>query len=314
MACAVCCLMNRAMKRERLEIETWEGFVAQTQETCINVTDEVVDHISTILANLMVSKSRYALLHKHSTYNPDQLDNLDSILERWTVDMAKLVLDELEIRMLLVKELELKVKNKKTDEVKELQPLFEKGLWIFGPEFESIHYSSNKGITHILNELFGIDEKGSLNRPDFVILEDASIGAYALPDFDPDDGGESGIRKVVIVELKKPGIAIGTEQKDQCWKYVKELYTKGAVTDSTDVVCFVLGSHLDPQDSDVREEKKGKVKIKPMTYSSVITRANSRLFHLKSKIENAPFLQEKGIKEFAEKSSSLRKQGVLEGV
>jgi hypothetical protein len=224
--------------------------------------------------------------------------------------MAKVVLDEIEVRMKLINELQIKVQDKKTDEVQELQPLFEAGLWIFGPEFETIEYTSNVGMTKVLRDLFKINSNGSLFRPDFVVIPDGSIGVYSLPLYDGEDGSEYAIDKVIIIELKKPGIKIGLEQKDQCWKYVKELYEKGAITTNTKVQCFVLGEILDPLEANERSENDNRVRIRPMTYDTILTRANSRLLNLKKKIKNAPFLNSQ-LKQFAEKTESYISQNEL---
>jgi len=292
-----------------IELETWTETVDQLQTECYNLSDEMISQIAKLLANLQVSRSRFALLQKLSKYTPDQLDDLHNILQDWTLDMAKIVLDEIQTRIRLVHELEKKVKDKHADELHDLQPLFEAGLWIFGPEYDSIHYTSNRGMTTVLKQLFKIDEKGSTNRPDFVIIPDGSIGIYSLPDYD-EDGQESGIEKVVIVELKKPGIYIGNDQKNQCWKYIKELISIGAITESTVVKCFVLGQHIEANESGIRTEKDGRIKIVPMLYDTVMTRANSRLLNLKTKIESAPFLQ-KDLEAFTNLSKNTDTQSEM---
>lgn len=289
------------------EIEEWEGFVRTTQEECINLPDDVLNDLAKILANLLQAKSRYALLHKLGNYNPNQLDDLNDILSKWTVDMAKEVLDELELRMLLVKELEAKVKRTDTDELRDLQPLFERGLWIFGPEYESIHFTSNKGMTRVLKEIFGIEEKGSRDRPDFVILPDSSIGAYSIPKFSDQDGGEIGVDRLVILELKRPGISIGSEQQQQTMKYIKELRQKGAIDDLTKVTGFPLGSEIDPFETEPL--RQGNITIQPLSYDLVIRRAESRLLNLKARVESAPFLQ-----KIIETNRKTKAQAELEGI
>lgn len=126
----------------------------------------------------------------------------------------------------------------------------------------------NKGLrllavgSQIRNSATRVFPKSS-NLPD----GNSSIGAYSVPRFSDDDGGEAGIGKLVIVELKKPGIAIGSEQKDQCWKYVKEFKSKGAIANDTDVICFVLGSSIDPLENSDRKEDR--TIIRPLTYDTV---------------------------------------------
>ena len=94
--------------------------------------------------------------------------------------MAKAVLDEIGRRLKLVTELKNRLADENTKEVQELQPLFEKGLWIFGPEFETIEYTSNEGMTQVVQKLYKQKEgSGSRNRPDFAILPDGTCGLYA---------------------------------------------------------------------------------------------------------------------------------------
>ncbi|MGO4686094.1 hypothetical protein [Hyphomicrobium sp. 2TAF46] len=108
---------------------------------------------------------------------PGDLDALHQLLSDWTVKTAKIALDVIQTRLKLLKELDIKLRNTSADEVKELQPLIESALWIFGPEFESVEYTSNRGMTTVVREIFGDKSKiGSLNRPDFVIVPQGSVG------------------------------------------------------------------------------------------------------------------------------------------
>ncbi len=74
------------------------------------------------------------------------MEDLTELLQKWDVDVAKIVLDEIEYRTTLLEKLQSKVLSTLTDEVQELQPLFRRGLWIFGPEYETIEYTANQGM------------------------------------------------------------------------------------------------------------------------------------------------------------------------
>jgi len=273
--------------------EKWTQFVKQAQEKCPSIRETDIVRLSEVVANLEQAKSGYALLHKLSEYGSDQLDELHKLLEDWTLDMAKAVLDEIGRRLKLVEELHTRIFDKNTKEVQELQPLFEKGLWIFGPEFETIDYTSNVGMTRVVQDLFKRPgEKGSRNRPDFVILPDGTCGLYSFPRYD-DGNGEVGTDRLVVVELKKPGVPIGEEQKTQCWKYVKELYEKGLLqTKLSTVRCFVLGSEVDCLENSARKEVNDTVIIQPLQFGTVLERAKSRLLRLHERVKDAPFLRE----------------------
>jgi hypothetical protein len=271
--------------------EKWAQFVTQTQVTCPSIKEADIVKLSQVVANLEQARSGYALLHKLSEYGPDQLDELHKLLEDWTLDMAKVVLDEIGRRLKLVDELRVRINDKNTQEVQDLQPLFEKGLWIFGPEFETIEYTSNEGMTRVVQDLFKrSDLKGSRNRPGFAVLPDGTSGLYSYPRYD-DDGGEVGADRLVVVELKKPGVTIGAEQKAQCWKYVKELYDKGLLQDRTLVKCFSLGKAVDKHENSERTEKDGNVTIRPLLFDTVLQRAKSRLMKLYDRVKDAPFLK-----------------------
>ncbi|MEI1264935.1 ATP-binding protein, partial [Pseudomonas aeruginosa] len=72
-------------------------------------------------------------------------------------------------------------------------------------------------------ELFdGKADKASLNRPDFVIRGDGSTGFYSLPSYN-EDNQEVGVGHLVIVDLKTTKLSLGSKEKEQIWKYVKEL-------------------------------------------------------------------------------------------
>lgn len=58
---------------------------------------------------------------------------LRDILSRWSASMATLVLNEVECRLRLMAELRGKLDVVGINEVQELQPIFERGLWMFGP-------------------------------------------------------------------------------------------------------------------------------------------------------------------------------------
>jgi hypothetical protein len=272
--------------------EKWTKFVTEAQVNCPSIKETDIVKLSEVVANLEQAKSGYALLHKLSEYGADQLDDLHRVLEDWTLDMAKAVLDEIGRRLKLVEELQARMDDKKTKEVQELQPLFKKGLWIFGPEFETIEYTSNEGMTRVVQHLFKDPKgKGSLNRPDFAILPDGTSGLYSYPLYD-DQGGETGAGRLVIVELKKPGVKIGDEQKAQCWRYIKELYGKGYLKAKiTTVRCFVLGSQIDQLENSAREEMDGTVIIQPLLFETILQRAKSRLLKLHGRVKNAPFLE-----------------------
>lgn len=275
------------MSKERVET-----FVNEVVDHCPNFGEQEILQLSSILTKLEKTKSRYGLLEVLHNQDPQDLDALHEVLTQWTIGMAKIVLDEIQNRLKLINELKAKIQLAGIDEVHELQPLFEKGLWMFGPQFESIEFTSNKGMTTVIRDLFGDKVgKGSLNRPDFVILADSSVGFYARSSYD-EDYNEDGIEHVVIVDLKTTKLSLGSKEKEQVWKYVKELKHKGHIKKTTRVDGFILGDQIESGEGGTRTEDDNQVKIIPMLYGTILNRAEKRLLNLHSKVKEAPFLVE----------------------
>ncbi len=267
-------------------------FVNEVVDTCPNFGEQEVVQLTSILAKLEKSKSQYGLLEILHNQDPNDLDALHEVLSQWTIGMAKVVLDEIQGRLKVINELRIKIQVAGIDEVKELQPLFAKGLWMFGDKFESIHFTSNKGMTTVIRELFdGKAEKASLNRPDFVIRGDGSTGFYSLPSYN-EDHEEVGVGHLVIVDLKTTKLSLGSKEKEQIWKYVKELKKKGYIQPETRVDGFVLGDQIESGEGGTRTEDNDKVKIQPLLYSIILSRAEQRLLKLYEQVREAPFLLE----------------------
>ncbi|WP_186062537.1 ATP-binding protein [Burkholderia gladioli] len=267
-------------------------FVNEVVDTCPNFGEQEVVQLTSILAKLEKSKSQYGLLEILHNQDPNDLDALHEVLSQWTIGMAKVVLDEIQGRLKVINKLRIKIQVAGIDEVKELQPLFAKGLWMFGDKFESIHFTSNKGMTTVIRELFdGRAEKASLNRPDFVIRGDGSTGFYSLPSYN-EDHEEVGVGHLVIVDLKTTKLSLGSKEKEQIWKYVKELKKKGYIQPETRVDGFVLGDQIESGEGGTRTEDNDKVKVQPLLYSIILSRAEQRLLKLYERVREAPFLME----------------------
>ena len=274
--------------------DRWNSFVDQVVDSCPSITTEEVAQVADILAKLELATSKYGLIARLHDLQPGDFDQLHEVLTDWNVRTAKIALDEIQSRLKLIQELDQKLRDANADEVRDLQPLFERSLWVFGPEFESLEFTSNKGMTEVIRKIFGAQGLGSRQRPDFVMLPDGSVGFYSR---DLHDLGHEvdGVARLVIAEIKKPGVVIGSDQKNQAWKYVKELIAKGFVTSATTVTCYVLGSRVDPAEASDRTEFERRVTIMPMLYNVFIKRAEKRMLGLREKLSDAPFLREQGV-------------------
>lgn len=273
------------MSRDRIR-----DFVNGVVDRCPNFGENEIVQLTAILATLEKSKSMYGLLDLLQGQSADDMDALHDVLKRWTVGLIKIVMDEIQTRLYLIHQLRARLQIVGVDEVHELQPLFAKGLWMFGPQFETIEFTSNRGMTEVIRALFGDGKaRGSRNRPDFVALTDTSVGLYARSSYDA-NFDDDGVEHLVIIDLKTTGLAIGSKEKDQVWKYIKELRQRGHIRQSTRVDGFVLGDRMD--EGEEEPSKHGdNVTIFPMLYDTILRRAEKRMLNLYEKVGDAPFLQ-----------------------
>jgi hypothetical protein len=274
--------------------DRWNTFVDKVVDTCPTITVDTVEQVAGVLANLELASSKYELIAKLHDMKPGDFDELNAILVDWTVRTAKLALDEIASRLKLIEELDQKLRDPQMDEVGDLQPLFERSLWVFGPEFESLEFTSNRGMTEVIAKIFGKTEMGSRQRPDFVMLPDGSAGLYSRDSHDL-GGDVVGVARLVIAEIKKPNVVIGGKEKNQPWRYVEELLERGLLGDSALVTCFVLGSQIKGTETGNDTKLDGRVTIVPMTYTTFVRRAEKRMLGLRDKLRDAPFLREHGM-------------------
>jgi len=274
-------------------------FVDKIQKNCPTMTPRDLSQAIAILTKMELSRSGYDLLQQLVKLEPNDLDSLAKILDAWSVNDAKKVLDELQWRLELIKKLESLVENPETKELQTLQPLFGTGLWIFGPEYEGVRFTSNKSIATVVKQILGTDvEEQSRQRPDFVISPDSSIGFYSSDDYD-ENSEVCGISKLLIVELKRGGSKITQTEKRQALDYGLAILKSGKISDSTNITCYVLGADINQHDNKISKEGDNLVVI-PRTYSTILRQAHTRTFNLLEKIKESKEIEEETDSEINE--------------
>ncbi len=254
-------------------------FIDEVQETCPTISELDLARTAGIFTKMEVAKTGYDLLRQLARCSPDDIDKWNDIMRRWSAGSAEMVLNELECRLRLIEKLKSLVNSKGADELHDIQPLFERGLWIFGPEYEGVQFHSNRGLATVIRKfLGGTDQQIPNKRPDFVALPGRSIGAYASCEFASENDEISGLKKVLLVELKKGGFEIKQDEVDQARNYAKELTKGGDVGPDTKIVGYVLGSTLE---SGLEKTTIGdRIEIIPFKYDTFLERAHSRTFQL----------------------------------
>jgi len=261
-------------------------FVEQVQRECPTLSPGDLARTAKVFAKMEITRSGYDLLEKLAACSPSDLDTWNELMEEWTAGNAAIVLSELKRRLELIARLQTQVDSDDSDELHDLQPLFGRGLWIFGPEFEAVDFTSNRRMSTVVGTFLGESQVAlSSRRPDFVALPDASsVSCYAADTYD-DAGEVLGVRKVLIVELKRAGLVLGVKELRQAQDYALEIRKASLVSDSTEILAYVLGSGTDAGAKD--DLVSGAIRVRPVTYERILRRAHARTFNLQRLLSQA---------------------------
>lgn len=278
--------------------------VEEIIKNCKNLDENDLNNIVNTLVKMESSHSKYNLFEKIAAVSSAEIDTLNDILEKWSINDAYLVLDELYNRLRLTEKLDVLVNDSRANELKQIHPLIQEGLWIFGPEYEgTTNFTSNKGLNKVMVDLLGVKDYSSENskrRPDLVVLEDGSVlSLFSSNEYEETSGVVKGYRKILIIELKKGNSVISFDEKIQAKRYAKEIEKHGKLSPNTEIVCYVLGSKLDPFDDDIDTSGK-RIKIIPKTYDILLETAKNRTFNLINEIRDVKGITDIGDPEINE--------------
>ena len=277
-------------------------YIDEIIEKCDSITNKDLSNVVDVLTKMETSNKKYSFFENIVNISSSQLDKLTEIVEKWSVDDAYIVLNELYARIDLINRLELLIDDPQTKELQQLQPLFKEGLWIFHPKYEgTTRFTSNQTMNKVMVDLLGVKDYNSENakkRPDFVVLENSTVNAYSSDFYVDDSEVIDGFDEVLIIELKKGGSVIGSTEKFQAFSYAKEIVKKGHAGENTNITGYVLGSRVDSFEHKPLTEDN--IKIYAKSYELIIRTAKNRTFNLINKIKNVKGLTDVGDEEIDE--------------
>ncbi len=274
----------------RIEVASFVEAVVEHEPT---IKPESLSTAVQAVINLQQTKSGQRLLEKLSALPSDDIEALDKLLSDWSVQDALTVLEEIDHRIATVRAIEILAGKKETDELHTLHPLVTGARWLFGPEFETNEYASNVSLKNAVNTVFKVQSKPEdypnwRMRPDLLMLADSTISAVALEEIDSRDG-LAGIRKVLLLELKKGDSQIGRKELTQAEEYVDAIRSSGCIMGNFFTQSFVLGSRVDVNVTLEKTLSANGVQhaaIKGVCYSTLTQTASKRLFKLKERLED----------------------------
>ena len=164
--------------------------------------------------------------------------------------------------------------------------------WLFGPEFDSSEYASNVSLRTATNKIFGkrvvtTAFANSRQRPDIVVLNDATCSVVGTESFDSANSNLMRIQDVLIIELKKGKSAIGRNDMNQADGYIQDFLGSGALDGTPTFRAFVVGYEIAPKtarDKEIKDEGVLRGKVMATTYGQLTRSAHQRLFRLKERI------------------------------
>lgn len=96
------------------------------------------------IINLEKTRTGKELLVRLAKLSEDDINGLNKLLENWSVRDALSVLDEIDNRISVIEAIRKLSGDENVDELHVLHPLVTNARWLFGPEYESAEYASNR--------------------------------------------------------------------------------------------------------------------------------------------------------------------------
>lgn len=243
------------------------------------------------IINLEKSRTGKELLYKLSTFSEEDADGLNALLDKWSIKDALSVLDEIDNRISVIEAIRKLSGDDEIDELHVLHPLVTAARWLFGPEYDSPEFVSNRQLQTAVEIIFKkeIQPDAFTNhkkRPDIMVLADSTASVTGTEEFDS-DSGLSMINKVLLIELKKGSVKLSRKERNQAQSYVEDFIGCGALIGEPYIDAFVLGrsfSEKVPYVTSISPSSMERGKVRICTYAQIVDTAEKRLFGLRQKL------------------------------
>lgn len=260
------------------------------------------------IINLEKTRTGKELLSKLAKLTEDDINGLNTLLEKWSVRDALSVLDEIDNRISVIEAIRKLSGDENVDELHVLHPLVTNARWLFGPEYESAEYSSNRQLQNAVQIIFKTEiQKEVFNnhrkRPDIVVLSNATLSVTGTEMFDS-DSGLSNVNRILIIELKKGGSNLSRQERNQAMSYVEDFINAGNIIGNPSIDCYVIGKTFSEKvELNVKVGDRGKVSVS--TFDQLVDTAEKRLFGLRQKL-NERYDDIPGMDLFRQQSTQLK--------
>ena len=261
------------------------------------------------LMQIQKAKKGHELLVQLSNMKPEEIDKLSDLLKSWDINDVISVIDEIDRRILVIEAIGRVYENKNTDELHTLHLMVLGARWLFGAEFDSPMFASNKSLNTVVKGLFKDEEydvdaiANPRKRPDIVCLKKSSMRVVCTDRVDNEAGRIMKPDQILIVELKRGGSEIGLMEVAQAENYVRQIKKSGILHKTSSIHAFVVGCKIGDIDTH-KEVDSGIVDV--VTYGHLVDTASVKLFGLRQTLEehyknlDDECLVEKALKEPAQ--------------
>lgn len=240
------------------------------------------------LLQIQRAKRGTELLSQLSMMSPNELDNLAELLKNWDINDVVNVIDEIDRRIVVIEAISRVYESKTTDELHTLHPMVLKAKWLFGAEFDSPMFTSNRSLSTLIKSLFKDDEydleaiANPRKRPDIFCLNRSTMRAVCTEKIDSQTGEIMKPDQILIIELKRGGFEIGYDEANQAENYVHQIKKSGVLHKDATIHAFVVGAKI----GDIATHKNSEDGIVDVvTYGHLVQTAKTKLFGLKEKLE-----------------------------
>ncbi len=270
---------------EKREISSFMDMV--TKENPMVATEFLQTSVEALM-HIQQAKKGTELLSQLSAMSPEELDSLSDLLKAWDINDVINVIDEIDRRILVVEAISRVYENKNTDELHTLHPLVLNAKWLFGAEFDSPMFVSNRALNTVVKSLFKESEydleaiANPRKRPDIVCLNGSTLRTVCTERRDIEAGEIMKPDQILIIELKRGGFEIGAAEVAQAENYVRQIKKSGVLHKESFIHAFVVGAKIGDIDAH-REPTSGVIDV--VTYGALVDTAKIKLFGLKDKLE-----------------------------
>jgi hypothetical protein len=239
--------------------------------------------------NLEKSRSGKELLVKLAKLSEDDITGLNKLLDNWSVRDALSVLDEIDNRISVIEAIRKLASDENVDELHVLHPLVTGARWLFGPEYESAEYASNRQLQNAVEIVFKTKiQKDVFNnhrkRPDIVVLPNSTLSVTGTETFEGDIT-LSTVNRILLIELKKGGSKLSRTERNQAMGYVEDFINAGNLLGNPSIDCYVIGKVFSEKvEPTVKVGDRGKVNI--CIFDQIVDTAEKRLFGLRQKLSD----------------------------